>query len=677
MTETTPPVENPVDAVQSEIHEKLEALPAKPGCYLFRDRQGQVIYVGKAKSLRSRVRSYFSDSSTDERAYMPWLRRSIGDLETVIAATEKEAAILEDSLIKEHRPKYNIKLRDDKSYLSLRLAVTHDWPRLELVRRPSADGARYFGPYPSATAARRTLHLVEKHFRLRTCSDRELTTRRRPCIQYQIGRCPAPCVLDVSKDGYSAEVKAVSLFLQGRHDALTENLNDRMRQASVEMDFELAAVLRDQLKAITSLRESQRVVSVSDADQDVVGLYRQADRVELVVMRVRSGRVIDISPYSLLRVDVDDSEVISAFLREHYAGRGLVQSQLPDEILVPALPDGVEGISEWLTDLQRDSNERRKCRVLMPARGPKRQLLDLALENAQHAFEEKKRAAEDVQVRLARLQRKLRLSKLPRRIECVDISHLGGSDTVGAVVSLLDGAPDRTRYRTYHVKTVDGGDDYGALMEVLSRRFRRGVQAKADDQDVEPDDPAEAGAWELPDLLVIDGGRGQLAVALTAASDLGITDLAIVGLAKEKENARGDKLVDRVYLPGQKNSIALRPGSLELFFLASARDEAHRFSNRGRTKLGKVRRFASLLDGIKGLGPKTRTALYSAFDSLDAMQAASDDELREVPGVSQQVLAGLRAMLDELRGESVDTEDFASDTTETDVSTPGGGDSAL
>jgi len=645
---------NDAEFIETELLQKLDALPPKPGCYLFRDRHGQVIYVGKATSLRSRVRSYFAANSTDERAYMPWLRKNIGDLETILTATEKEAAILEDSLIKEHRPKYNVKLRDDKSYLSLRLAVTHEWPRLELVRRPSVDGARYFGPYPSATAARRTLHLVEKHFRLRTCADRELVTRRRPCIQHQIGRCPAPCVLPLDKEVYAAEVKAVSLFLQGRHDDLSANLNERMRRASLDMDFELAALLRDQLKAINALREAQRVVSVSDADQDIVGLYRQGERVELVVMLVRSGRVIDVSAFSLLRVDVDDAEVISAFLREHYAARGPIELRLPDEILVPAMPDGAEGISEWLSDLQWDSSEKRKCRLVMPTRGPKRQLLDLAQENAQHAFEEKQRAAEDVQVRLARLQRKLRLAKLPSRIECVDISHLGGNDTVGAVVALHDGAPDKSRYRTYHVKTVEGGDDYGALLEVLSRRFRRGAESQSE--------PGQQ-AWELPDLFVIDGGRGQLAVALTAANDLGITDLPIVGLAKEKENVHGEKLVDRVYLPGQKNAIALRPGSPELYFLAQARDEAHRFANRGRSKLGHTRRFASLLDSVKGVGPKTRKALYAAYPSLEAMRGSLDEDLAKVPGVTAQVIEGLRSLFAELDGESVEPETFPPDTT--------------
>ena len=703
MTDTPqqPPAEPASESAPAEVLEKLEALPSKPGCYLFRDRQGAVIYVGKAKSLRSRVRSYFAASQNDERAYMPWLLKNIGDLSTIVTATEKEAAILEDSLIKEHRPKYNVKLRDDKSYLSLRLASTHQWPRLELVRRPSVDGARYFGPYPSATAARRTLHLVEKHFRLRTCSDRELISRKRPCIQHQIGRCPAPCVFAVDPEIYAAEVRSVSLFLDGRHDALTENLSDRMRSASVAMDFELAAVLRDQLKAINALRESQRVVAVSDADQDVVGLYRQQDRIELVVMLVRSGRVVDVSAFSLLRVDVQDDEIVAAFLRERYASSGPVQVNLPDEILVPVLPEGAEGISEWFSELQQEAGQRKRCRIVLPVRGAKRQLLELAQENAKHAFEEKKRAAEDVQVRLARLQRKLRLQVLPRRIECVDISHLGGNDTVGAVVALRDGVPDKSRYRTYHVHTVSGGDDYGAILEVLRRRFRRGAEAAAAagpvavaesvaesvavadaeavteaeaDTVAEADAVAEAAAvaeadavaesdpdtvenaWQLPDLFVIDGGRGQLAIALTAASDLGIDNLAIVGLAKEKENVQGEKLVDRVYLPGQKNAIALRSGSPELYFLARARDEAHRFSNRGRSRLGKARRLASLLDPIAGVGPKTKKALFATFDSLEKMQAASDEDLLQVPGVTATVLAGLRQLFAELEGESLEEE---------------------
>jgi excinuclease ABC subunit C len=618
------------------VLEKLEALPPQPGCYLFRDHEGKVLYVGKAKSLRARVRSYFQAGTSDERAFIPFLRRSVADLETIVTGSEKEAAILENSLIKEHRPRYNVKLRDDKEYLSLRLDLSHDWPRLALVRRPSRDGARYFGPYHSATAARRTLQLVEKHFRLRTCSDRELVGRARPCLQYQIGRCPAPCVFDVDRDEYAAQVRAVALFLDGRHDELVLELQQRMRAASGRLDFELAARYRDQLQAVELVREEQRVVSVTDRDQDVVGLYREGDLVELVVLSVRRGKVVEALSFSSKGVEVPDDEVIAAFVREHYRDGGPGSAAVPDEVLVPVLPDGASGIGEWLSDRRHEvmaSTSRPgpgRCRLMAPRRGPRRGLLDLAEQNARHAFEEKRRTDEDMQGRLERVRQRLRLPTVPERIECCDISHLGGKDTVGAIVALFQGAPDKQRYRTFHVTTTEGGDDYGALREVLTRRFLRGRDA------------GDEAGWELPDLLVVDGGRGQLAVALAAARDLGIADLSIVGLAKEKENPSGEKLVDRVYLPGQKNPIQLRPNSPELHVLARARDEAHRFANRGRRATGKRRRLASELDGIRGIGPKTRRALLKAFGSVERVLGASDEALLGVAGVTRRHVDALR-----------------------------------
>ncbi len=614
-----------------EVEKKLESLPASPGCYLFRDKQGGLLYIGKAKSLRARVRSYFQDGATDTRAFIPLLREQIGDLETVVTGTEKEAAILENSLIKENKPRFNVKLRDDKEFLTLRVATSHPWPRLDLVRKPESDGARYFGPYHSATAARRTLHLVEKHFQLRTCSDAELKSRKRPCLQFQIKRCLAPCVHDVDVDLYGQQVHAVMLFLAGRHDQLTEELEDRMARASEDLEFELAALYRDQLRAVVSAREQQRVVAVSDRDEDVLGMYREGDMVELALLRVRAGRVVDAASFSSKRVEIPDDEVVAAFVREHYsAGAG---QHIPDEILLPLRPEGVDGVAEWLGDLRNQAGIKRRCRLTVPARGARRKLLDLASENARHAFEEKRRAAEDIDERLAKLQNKLRLPSLPRRIECCDISHLGGEDTVGAIVTLENGAPARKRYRTFTVKGVTEGDDYAAMFEVLSRRFRRGKEAAL----------ASSAEWELPDLFVVDGGRGQLAVALTAASDLGLHDLAIAGLAKERENPLGDKIVDRIYLPGQKNPIPLRANSPELFLLATARDEAHRFANRGRKKLGKRRRLASELDAIPGVGPKTRQALLKGLGSVSAIRVATDAEILGVQGVNRRHLAALRA----------------------------------
>ncbi|HXK20834.1 MAG TPA: excinuclease ABC subunit UvrC, partial [Polyangiaceae bacterium] len=312
----------PDEDTSSPLEQKLLSLPVQPGCYLFKDKHGAVLYVGKAKSLRSRVRSYFQDGGSDARAFIPFLRRHAADLETIVTATEKEAAVLENSLIKERKPKYNVKLRDDKEFLSLKLALEHAYPRLELVRKPKKDGASYFGPYHSATAARRTLNLVEKHFKLRTCTDREMASRHRPCLEYQIQRCLAPCVLEIDKELYASQVRAVGLFLDGRHDELTKELEARMHSASQNLEFELAGMYRDQLSAVESAHEAQRVVVVSDRDQDVLGIYREADLVELCVMVVRKGRMIDTASFSMKNVELPDDEVVATFLREHYGEGG-------------------------------------------------------------------------------------------------------------------------------------------------------------------------------------------------------------------------------------------------------------------------------------------------------------------------------------------------------------------
>jgi len=644
---------------------KLESLPAQPGVYLFKDKKGVVLYVGKAKSLRSRVRSYFQEGGSDSRYFIPILQRTLGDLETVVTGSEKEAAILENALIKQHRPRYNVKLRDDKEFISLRLATTHRWPRLDVVRRPTDDGARYFGPYHSATAARRTLHLVNKHFQLRTCSDTDIATRRRPCLQYQIKRCPAPCVMNVDHAWYTEQVRAVELFLDGRHDELSKELADKMRASARDMRFELAAVYRDQLQAIHVVREEQHVVTEDMADRDVLGLYREGELVELALLHVRNGRLADVSTYSLRNSEIPDEEIVGGFLTERYGDNGDEEGgglavMIPPEIVVPVLPEGAEGFAEWVSE-----RAGRRVTVLIPRRGPRAHLLELATTNAKHAFLEKARASDDVEERLVRLQEILRLPTVPRRIECCDISHLGGGDTVGAVVAVLDGVPDKKRYRTFRVRadavrSAQGGqvnDDYASMYEVLARRFRRGAAAK--DQTLAERTPAVEGegskesAWELPDLFVVDGGRGQLAVALAAARDLGLHDLSIVALAKERVLAPASKdgtkeeeiVVDRVYLPGQKNPIALKSHSATLFMLARARDEAHRFSNFARERLGKARRFKSVLDDVPGVGPVIKKALLSKLGSVTAIRNASDEELLSVPGIRKKHVEALRKAL--------------------------------
>jgi len=635
---------------------KLDTLPPRPGCYMFIDKAGAVIYVGKAKSLRSRVRSYFSDGGNDTRYFIPILRRIVRDLETVVTSTEKEAAILENELIKKHHPRFNVKLRDDKDFLCLRLDPKCEWPRLETVRRPSPDGARYFGPFQQATRARRTLQLVNNPRKLRTCTHVGMQSRKRPCLQFQIKRCPAPCVMEVDKDQYAEQVRSVSLFLEGRHDELTRELKDRMKAAAQNMEFEMAAIYRDQLAAVESAREAQRVVAVKDVDQDVVGLYREGSIAEVELIKVRSGRVADTISFSLRGVELPDEEILSGFLTQYYDDDHLVDV-IPDEILLPVLPDLVEGVEEWLT-------ERRGKRVslIVPQRGPRVDLLAMARENAQHAFKEKQRSADDIEARLEDLRERLRLPSLPRRIECCDISHLGGGDTVGSIVALLDGQPDKKHYRSFRVRTKTDGDDYLAMYEVLARRFRRGRTAREAKEaealaevttevlvDGEaPAAPAEnAGEvdWDLPDLFVVDGGRGQLNVALAAARDLGLHGMPIVGLAKERETQAGEKMVDRVYLPGQKNGIALRPGSSSLFFLARARDEAHRSANRIREKLGKARRLRSEIEDIPGLGDATRKTLLKELGSMSALRAATDAQILAVTGVTKRHLTAIRKVI--------------------------------
>lgn len=582
---------------------KLETLPAEPGVYVFRDAERRVLYVGKARRLRSRVRSYFTPGGSDDRYFIPELARTIADLETVVVGTEKEAALLENQLIKELKPRYNVKLRDDKDYLSLRLSPKAKWPRLQVVRRPRPDGARYFGPYHSATSARQTLRLVNRYFQLRTCTDAELASRKRPCLQYQIKRCPGPCVEGVDRGEYDEQVRLVGLFLDGRHDELVRDLEARMKAAAGALEYELATIYRDQLQAVDRVREDQRVSVVKDIDQDVVGIYRQGDQAEMAVLMVRGGKLVGVRTYALPATSLPDEEIVASFLTEYYGEGAFV----PAEVILPVPVEAMDGLADLLSDRRG-----LKVTLLVPQRGARRKLLEMSLDNAAHSFREKTRDREDVEARLGKLMTRLRLPQLPRRIECIDVSHTGGQDTVAVIVALYNGAPDRKRYRSFIVRGVSGGDDYGAMHEVLGRRFARGQKGEE--------------GWELPDLMVVDGGKGQLNIALSALRDLGIEGQSVVGLAKEKENVLGEKLVDRVYVPGAKNAIALRESSA-LRILALARDEAHRASNALRTKRGKKRMFKSPLDDVPGVGPRTREKLLLALGSLDGIREASEQRL--------------------------------------------------
>jgi excinuclease ABC subunit C len=426
--------------------------------------------------------------------------------------------------------------------------------------------------------------------------------------------------LEVDENEYRGQVANVARFLDGRHDELVRDIDGRMKGASGELEYERAAVYRDQLRAVEHAQEEQRVAGVQKSDQDVIGFHRQGDQVEVAVLGMRGGRLFGVRTLPLRRVAVPNDEMLGAFLRQHYAER----SSLPDEILVPVAIEMSEALEELLSE-----NRKRRVQIVEPKRGAKAKLLDLARENAEHAFQEKERAREDVEARLGELQRQLRLSVVPRRIECVDISHTGGEETVAVFVALKNGAPAKERYRSFRVKQVTGGDDYAAMYEVLMRRLRRGKN--------------EEEGWELPDLLVVDGGKGQLGVAVRAREDIGLPDLDIASVAKPRTTATGEEEGDRVFRPGQKNAVPVR-GNSALSLLLLARDETHRASNALRKKVGRKRRLRSELDRVPGVGPKTRGKLLRKLGSLREVLAATEEELIEA-GATQRQAEAIREAL--------------------------------
>jgi excinuclease ABC subunit C len=609
------------------IAEILDRLPTDPGVYLMKNRRGKVIYVGKAANLRARVRQYFQPASGDTRAFVSLLEGIVGDIETVVTGNEKEALLLENNLIKQHQPRFNVKLTDDKNYLVLRLDPRAAWPHLEVVRKIADDGARYFGPYHSATSCREALRVVNRHFQLRICTDHTLASRTRPCLQYQIKRCLAPCVLPVSADEYAEQVRFVGLFLEGKNDELLEDLRLRMKDAAARMAFERAATLRDQVRALESVLESQRVVLDTFADQDVLGFHREGQAVEVVVLFIRQGKMVGNRAFSFGKQEFPDDEILSSFLGLFYD----MQAAPPAEVLLPFAIADTEVKAEWLSEKRE-----KKVDILVPQRGPRRALVELARKNAASSFVTRRDHSKDTEATLARLQRRLGLTKVPRVIECFDISHVQGTDPVASMVVFEDGEPAKARYRTYRIKHAQGGDDFASMYEVLSRRFRRGRESTTDN------DP-----WRLPDLLVVDGGKGQLGVALAAARDVGIdirpgAGLPIVALAKERESMAeatvGESATnrpDRIFLAHSKDPIPIGQASAEMFVLARLRDEAHRFAVSFHRSLRKRRTLHSALASISGVGPIRQRALLRHFGSLKKVGEATLEQLLTVPGMTE------------------------------------------
>jgi excinuclease ABC subunit C len=611
----------------------IERLPAEPGVYLMKDAQGVVIYVGKAGNLRSRVRQYFG-STSDTRFFVGLLDQFLADLQVIVTHTEKEALILENELIKRHQPRFNVELKDDKSFLHLRIDDRGDWPRIDVVRRPKKDGARYFGPYHSAGKIRQTLKLVERHFQLRNCDDLSFKNRARPCLQYQIKRCPAPCVLAVDKAAYHAQVADVMLFLQGRHAELVDRLEAQMRAAAAEFAFERAAVYRDQVRAIRGSLEPQEMVSDRELDRDVFGTWREGAALQITVLQVRRGKLLGSREFAFEEQGTPDEAMLSTFVNLFYASG----NDVPDEVLVPLPPESQPALTERLTELKG-----RRVLIKVPLRGHGKRLLEMAARNAEQAFFQARREEAVRDTGLARLKRTLHLANLPYRMECYDISLFQGDSAVGSQVVFEGGVPQRSAYRHYKIKTVEGTDDFAMMREVLTRRLTRGLEE-----------------GDLPDLIVVDGGKGQLGVARAVFADLSIEGVDLVGLAKSRvfegvESSAGGTVrsAERVFLPGRSNPVVLAPHTDEYLMLTRLRDEAHRFAITFHRKLRGQKSLASVLDGVPGIGAGRRKALLVAFGSLSKVAEASAAQIAVVPGFGRGLGEKVFAALNPVAGRVV------------------------
>ncbi|MDA8337015.1 MAG: excinuclease ABC subunit UvrC [Peptococcaceae bacterium] len=596
-----------------DLPDKLRNLPACPGVYLFRDEAGAYVYVGKARSLRNRVRQYFSGHDSRPRI-QPMLER-VRDVEYIVTDSEVEALVLESNLIKEHRPRYNVTLKDDKSYPYLKVTVGEEYPRVFLTRRLARDGSRYFGPYTHTGAVHQTLHLLSRLFPLRTCRDPVLKTRARPCLNYHIKRCLGPCTGGVGREEYRNLVEDVCRFLEGKHTSIVAHLSGRMEEAAENLEFERAAVLRDQIRAIGEILEKQKVSRPEGRDLDVCALTQEDALAVVTVFYVRSGRVVGRDNFSLEPPgDMSDAEIMTAFLKQFYLNAAEVPSQL---VTCAVLKAEIPALTSFLAQAAGH-----RVTITVPVRGEKKDLLALAGKNAALALAEEKRGGRRTGRELAELAALVPLSGPPRRVEGYDISHTAGSGPVGVMVVATDGQAAPALYRRFKVTLPEGPDDCAALAQVVKRRVTR---ALARDQSFLP----------LPDLILVDGGKGQLGAVEKALAESGV-DIPAVGLAKREET---------VILPGGRE-LRLPRDAPALHLLQRVRDEAHRFAVTYH-KAGRRKSLRSVLEEIDGVGPARRKALQQAFGSRALLLAASLEELCRVPGMNRPAAENVYRFLHE------------------------------
>lgn len=614
--------------IHPQLQDKLDSLPDKPGVYIYRDSQDRVIYVGKSIHLRHRVRSYFHASAQQHNKTRE-LVAHIDDIEFILTDTELEALILECELIKKHRPRYNIRLKDDKSYPYIKITWYEDYPRIFASRRMVQDGSRYYGPYTSSSAVHQTLDLLRKMFPYRSCN-REITGKdRRACLYYHIGRCLAPCVGKADAGEYRAVISRVCSFLEGRDQKIVNDLEKRMKEAATKLDFESAAAYRDQVKSV-KLVTQQKIVSGTRKDQDIVAFARDDGQACAQVFFIRHGKIIGREHFVLEgTTDEDDAVILEAFLQQFYNKAAYV----PPEILMPHAVEKARIIENWLRGRRGGS-----VALRVPKRGQGKKLLQLAAENARETLSALRAQWDADQNRqtqaLSELQEALELSTPPARIEGYDVSTFYGTATYASMVVFVHGVARKSEYRRFKIQTVVGhADDYASMQEALRRRFRR---AAADQEDADEGKKQDTSFAVMPDLILIDGGKGQLGAALEVLSEYGLDHLRVVGLAKRKEE---------IFVPGQDSPVCLPRDSQGLHLIQRVRDEAHRFAitthRRARTKLG----MASTLEAIPGVGPQRRKALLKAFGSMDRIREATLEELSAVAGITPKVAERIKESL--------------------------------
>jgi excinuclease ABC subunit C len=602
------------------MEKTLIRLPEGPGVYLMKDAKGTVLYVGKAKNLKARVKQYFA-KSPDQRAMIPFLTAKVKEIDTIVTFSEKEALLLENTLIKKHKPKYNVFLKDDKTYISLLVTTKEKWPMIKLVRHKTLtrNDGKFFGPYTSTLAARETFDLLSSTFPLRECSNQELYSRKRPCLLYHMKRCIAPCVNKCTKEDYDLVVKQCLSFLQGKNQEVLFQLKEEMEKASDELAFEKAALLLKRIEHIEKFfSEAKSSVYYSGVSCDAFGMLQKDRFTFLLKLIFREGKLIDRETYHFSCVASSVEEALESFLLQHYEE----QKQWPKEVLLPFVLEHSESLSEIVSE-----KAKQKINFFAPQKGEKKNIINLAMENTKSQFEKERLRQQDQEDLLLEMQETFSLNNLPVRIDCFDTSNLNRSDAVASMVVFLDGKKENRLSRLYKIERK--GDDYSALKEVLTRRYVKAKQEKT-----------------LPDVIIMDGGKGQLNIALQILKELEIVSVDVISLVKEE--ARHDKGLtkEKVYIKGEAEAISISPQSSLLFFLQTIRDEAHRRAIEFHRKRRSKRLIKSILDDIPGIGPVKRASLLKHFGSIERLKEATLEELKMVPGISKTDIKSLSKELD-------------------------------